>query len=95
MKTLKILSAFLIMGSMAIAKPNPNLKRQGKNAKVEITQPLEKSRVIKKAAKNHEKAESMKEARIAKKKSKYNHMRYRHEAKERRNFNEKRYSSKV
>ncbi len=95
MKTLKIISALLIMGSLAIAKPNPNAKKHEKNVKVEVTQPLEKTKVSTRSAKNHERSEAMKEAKVAKKKSKYNNMRYRHEAKERRNFNEKRTASKV
>ncbi|MBC7388283.1 MAG: hypothetical protein H7329_03655 [Opitutaceae bacterium] len=95
MKTLKIISALLIMGSMAIAKPNPNLKRQDKNVKVEVTNPLEKSKLSKRDSKKREHFASHEGAKVAKKKAKYNQMRYRHEAKERRNFNEKRNSSKV
>ena len=94
MKTLNIISALLVMGSMALAKPNPNRKHE-RHVKVEVTNQSEKTKVSRRGAKNHEQAASLEGAKVAKKKAKYNNMRYRHEAKERRNFSEKRYSSKV
>ena len=78
MKTIKIISAILMMASFAFAKPHP--KKQDK-------EPDKPAKVHYKDAKDHERTESMKEAKIAKKKARLNNARYRHEAKERRDFN--------
>ena len=71
MKKINIISAIILMSSLAFAKPHPKKHRdfEAKNGR------------------DHEKVESVKEAKIAKKIAKENNTRYRHEARERRGFN--------
>ena len=75
MKTIKIISAILMMASIAMAKPSPKNPNE-KPVKVHVRE-----------SKDRQKTESLKEAKVAKKKIKYNNMRYKQEARERKHFN--------
>ena len=100
MKTIKIVSAIMMMCSFAFAKPHPKnsditraaYKDQLKESKA---QDKANARIKLKDSKDHERSEAVKEARIAKKKAKSNQMRYRHEAKDRKNFHDRRVSCKA